>query len=36
MKFIGSGLALVLFLVSQGGAQNAKVAYPTMAPFGNT
>ena len=31
MKFIGSGLVLVLFLASQGSAQNGKVAYPTMA-----
>ena len=33
MKFIGGGLALVLFLASQGSAQNAKVAYPAMAPL---
>lgn len=33
MKFIGSGLVLVLFLASQGSAQNGKVAYPTMAPL---
>ncbi len=33
MKFIGGGLALVLFLASQGSAQNVKVAYPTMAPL---
>jgi hypothetical protein len=33
MKFIGGGLALVLFLAPQGSAQNAKVAYPTMAPL---
>ena len=33
MKFIGSGLVLVLFLASEGSAQNGKVAYPTMAPL---
>jgi len=33
MKFIGSALALALFLASQSSAQNAKVAYPTMAPL---
>jgi len=31
MKFIGTALALALFQARQGSAQNAKVAYPTMA-----
>jgi len=33
MKLIGSGLVLVFFLASQGIAQKAKIAYPSMAPL---
>jgi len=35
MKFIGSSLALIFFLVLQGTAQKSKIAYPSMAPFRN-
>jgi len=33
MKLIGSALVLVCFLMSQGEAQSAKTAYPSMAPL---
>src|SRR6202021_1776712 len=33
MKFIGSSLALIFFLVLQGTAQKSKIAYPSMAPL---
>ena len=33
MKLTGSALALALSLVSQGAAQSAKAAYPSMAPL---
>jgi hypothetical protein len=33
MKFIGSALAFVFFLTSQGTPQTAKTPYPAMAPL---
>ena len=33
MKFIGSSLALIFFLVLQGTAQKSKIAYPRMVPL---
>jgi hypothetical protein len=33
MKFIGSSLALIFFLVLQGTAQKSKIACPSMAPL---
>jgi hypothetical protein len=33
MKFIRSSLALIFFLVFEGTAQKAKIAYPGMAPL---